>query len=148
MAEYDDKIAAVWEQLGGHVKAVLATSADGAVSARTMSFVVIDQVLYFQTDHTFRKAREIAANPRVAVCADNVQIQGTCRMLGAPRDNEAFCRAFKAAYPGSFEAYTGRDVERLYAVEPTFIQRWCYRDGQPVIERFYCDRRRYTETAY
>ena len=148
MGTYDEKIAEVWEQLGDHMKAVLATGAEGRVSARTMSFVVIDRALYFQTDHTFRKARDIAANPNVAVCADNVQIEGTCRMIGAPADNEAFCRAFKEAYPSSFEAYSDRSVERLYAVEPAFIQRWVYRGDEPVIERYYCDRQRYTETAY
>ena len=149
MAEYDEKVAEVWEQLGDHAEAVLATSVNNRVQARTVNMVVIDGVLYFQTSRLFRTTRSIAENPQVAMCVGCIQIEGDARLLGAPAENEAFCAAFKAAFPDCFAAYTNRPGEELFAVQPRFIQRWV-RNGSddPVIERFYCDRQRYTETAY
>ena len=149
MAEYSEKIAEVWKQLGDHAEAVLATSANDRVQARTVNMVVIDGLLYFQANRLFRATYAIAGNPHVAVCVGSIQIEGDARALGAPTENEAFCAAFKAAYPESFAAFTSRPGEVLYAVEPRFIQRWVRNGGDDtVIERFYCNRQRYTETAY
>lgn len=50
----------------------LATSMDNRVTARTMSFVVENERLYFQTDTSFTKFHQIKSNPLVAVCWNNI----------------------------------------------------------------------------
>lgn len=146
--DFNERLGALFERLGRRVKAVLATSACDEVSARMMSFVLLDGAFFFQTDRTFKKARQIAANPHVAICVDNVQIEGVCREVGRPLEHEVFASAFRELYPSSFDAYSARDDERVFEVRPTFIQVWSYVDGKPRIERFFCDDRRCEELSY
>lgn len=55
---------------------VLSSCEDNKVSSRMMSIVCIDGMFYFQTDMNFRKYRELIHNPQVALCIDNIQIEG------------------------------------------------------------------------
>ena len=73
---------------------VLSTSENDIVSSRMMSVILMDGTFYFQTDCTFRKYRQISSNRNVALCIDNIQIEGICEELGHRPDNEDFCRQF------------------------------------------------------
>lgn len=53
---------------------VLSTSLNDVVTSRMMSVVLINKKIYFQTDRTFRKYRQLKENPRVSLCVDNMQI--------------------------------------------------------------------------
>ena len=68
-----------WQELSPARKMVLATALAEKVTARMMSVVVLEEKLYFQTDITFRKYQQIRSNPHVALCADNIQIEGYCQ---------------------------------------------------------------------
>ena len=48
--KYQQKYTEIFQQIGDHAKLVLATSLNNKVSARTMSFVILEGSLYFQTD--------------------------------------------------------------------------------------------------
>ena len=48
-------------------KLVLATSLNNKVSARTMSFVILEGSLYFQTDKGMRKYQDIKGNPKCCI---------------------------------------------------------------------------------
>ena len=67
---------------------------------------------------------------------DNIQIEGTCREIGLPRDHAEFAGNYELAFPGSFNAYSRLGNERLFEVTPTFIQLWVYEDDIPYIEWF------------
>ena len=70
--------------LEGGRKMVLATAGADGPSARMMSVIVREGCLYFQTDRTMRKYRQLAARPRAAFCVDNWQLEGECTLLGHP----------------------------------------------------------------
>ena len=101
-----------------------------------MSVVQIDGRFYFQTDINLRKYQQIINNKNVALCIDNIQIEGTCEEIGYPLDNKDFCDTFMECFKGSYDAYTSLKNERLFVVTPTFIERWVYVDGVPFIEIF------------
>lgn len=140
--------AALWSAFGPARKMVLATTAGEQVSARMMSLVRQGEHLYFQTDRTSRKYAQLCANPHIALCADNLQIEGICRELGHPLEHPAFPGLFQAAFPDSFARYTHLTDERLFEVTPLFAKRWLYRDGIPFEEIFEPDRRWYALRAY
>ena len=129
-------------------KMVLSTSENNKVSSRMMSVVQIDGIFYFQTDLTLNKYRQISANPNVALCIDNIQIEGICKETGHPLDNKLFCNAFKECFKGSYDAYTSLKNERLFAVKPTFVERWIYKDNIPYIETFDMGTNEYKLTKY
>ena len=112
------KLAGFYEEFGSGRTMVLSTAEDGRVSSRMMSVVLIGGEFYFQTDITLPKYRQLKANPRAALCIDNIQIEGECRELGHPLDNEPFCKAFSERFKGSFDAYTSLKNERLFALAP------------------------------
>lgn len=67
---------------------VLATCSDGHVTARTISHVNAGMDIFFQTDKRFLKVEQILKNPRVALCAGNLQIEGIAKLEGHPSDSE------------------------------------------------------------
>ena len=145
--KYQQKYTEIFQQIGD-AKLVLATSLNNKVSARTMSFVILEGSLYFQTDKGMRKYQDIKGNPNVALCFSNIQLEGICEEIGRPIEHEDFCRLFQQHFPSSFEAYSQLPNERLFVVRPTFIQRWSYINGSPMIERLYLHEKQYHEEVY
>ena len=133
---------------GAGRKMVLSTSVNGLVSSRMMSVVRIGETFFFQTDTALRKYRQLAANPNAALCIDNIQIEGSCKELGHPLGHPDFCAAFRACFPGSFDAYTALEQERLFSLTPRRIERWIYRDGVPHIETFDMETQQYRFEKY
>ncbi len=123
-------------EFGESRKMVLSTSEKDRVSSRMMSVVQINGVFYFQTDRTMKKYRQLKSNPHVALCIDNIQLEGVCKELGHPLRHAGFCDAYRRCFKSSFEAYTALEDERLFAVEPILIERWLYIDKVPYVELF------------
>ena len=127
---------------------VLSSSEDNKVTSRMMSIVYINGLFYFQTDKTFRKYHQLISNPQIALCADNIQIEGVCREIGHPMDNVAFCSVYKECFFGSFNRYSALQNERLFVVKPMYVERWVYIDGVPFIETFDVEKQEYKLTKY
>lgn len=136
MHTFSEKYEAFLSDFGKAKKMVLSTSENDIVSSRMMSVIQMNGTFYFQTDCTFRKYRQISSNRNVALCIDNIQIEGISEELGHPLDNADFCRQFEECFKGSFDAYTSLENERLFAVKPVFIEQWIYENGIPFIETF------------
>ena len=81
MGDYEDRMESFFADFGKGRKMVLSTSENDRVSSRMMSVVRIDGEFYFQTDRKLRKYHQLSANPHVALCIDNIQIEGSCREL-------------------------------------------------------------------
>ena len=145
---FEEKYDAFLREFAKGKTMVLSTSENDKVSSRMMSVVCIGGEFYFQTDRTFRKYRQLAANPHVALCIDNIQIEGICRELGHPMDDPEFCAAFKECFAGSFRAYSSLENERLFAVKPSYIERWIYSKGVPFLEIFDMERQTYELEEY
>lgn len=148
MSKFDAQYAALLQEFNQHKHMVLSTSLSDCVTSRMMSVVEFGGKFYFQTDATLRKYQQLSANPNIALCADNLQIEGICREIGHPLQNEAFCALYKKHFLGSYRAYTAMQTERLFEVTPIFIQRWVYEDAQPCIERFWVETQTHETQRY
>lgn len=145
---FEEAYLRFWRDVGKSRKMVLSTSLHDVVTSRTMSVVVLEQKLYFQTDKTFRKYEQLKGNPSVALCIDNIQIEGQCREIGTPKENTEFLNAYRAHFKGSFDRYSMLEMERVFVMEPTFIERWLYIDSVPYVETFHVPTRNYTLDEY
>lgn len=134
--EFEQQCEYFFNELGDHKFMVLSTALNDKVTSRTLSMVIQDGIIYFQTDKKFRKYEQIRNNPNVAVCVDNTQIEGICRELGHPLDFPEFCTLFQKCYEGSYKRYTALEDERLFEVRPIYMERWIYEQGEPMIEIF------------
>ena len=98
----------------------------------------------FQTFRTSRKYEQLKENVHIALCCDNIQIEGRAEEAGHPLDNPAFCTAFREKYPSSYDYYTSLECEVLYRVRVSRIERWVYKDGRPFLEVFDSERKIHT----
>lgn len=88
---------------GDHKSMVLSTEQNSIIHSRMMSVICFNGKFYFQTDKSFRKCKDIEFNSNVALCTDNIQIEGIARQIGSQKDNIEFCRCFEKASPKAFE---------------------------------------------
>lgn len=145
---FEEEYIKFWQEFGKSKKMVLSTSLNDIVTSRTMSIINLNNKLYFQTDNTFRKYNQLKRNPHVALCIDNIQIEGLCNEVGIPIENEDFCNAYRDCFTNSFNRYTLLKNERLFAVTPTFIERWVYINGTPYVQIFDIGNREYISKQY
>lgn len=148
MNEFKIKCQEFFEHMGNHKTMVLSTSLNDKVTSRMMSIIIIHGKFYFQTDNTFRKYKQIQGNPHVALCTDNIQIEGVCREVGRPQDNSEFCKLYREYFSVSYELYSGLENERLFEISPTFIQKWIYDNGKPFVEAFDFENKTYSKWEY
>jgi general stress protein 26 len=121
---------------------VLATSSDNCISARSMSCVIDRLNILFQTDKTFNKYDQIDKNPNVALCYNNVQIEGRANIKKHPfeEENTKFLELFKKNYKASFNTYSHMKNEVVIEVEPKKITLWKYIDNKPYRDILYIDK--------
>ena len=115
---------------------VLATCLNDEPTARTVSYIILDNKIYFQTDIKFDKCMQIEENNNVALCLDNYQIEGTAKILEHPLNekNERFLNKFKQVHENSFKEYSTLEDEVVIEINPIFIKIWKYIDNKPYIE--------------
>jgi general stress protein 26 len=121
----------VFNQLGSHKIMVLATSSEDRVAARSMSCIIMGSKIYFQTDKRFLKTQQMLKNSNVALCVDNIQMEGIAKIIGHSDDNPEFCETYKRYFRTSYDAYTHLQNQVIIEVEPTFITLWKYADNKP-----------------
>ncbi|HHY15197.1 MAG TPA: GNAT family N-acetyltransferase [Firmicutes bacterium] len=116
---------------------ILATAADGRVSARMVSVVNDGLDIYFQTHEQYAKYEQIQKNKQVALCWSNISIEGMASIVGEPfaAGNEDFIRRFKEHHKSSFENYTGLAGQVVIKVRPQTVSIWKYIGGEPYIDR-------------
>lgn len=123
----------IFRLLGDKKIMVLATSYKDKVTARNMSCIIINKKIYFQTDKTFLKCYQMSKNHNVALCVDNIQIEGIAKVMQHPfaEENKKFIDIFKEKYKGSYESYSHMNNEVVVEIEPTYITLWKYENAQP-----------------
>ena len=148
MELFEERIEEFFSDFGKGRKMVLSTSENDRVSSRMMSVVQINGKFWFQTDKKLKKYHQLSINQNVALCIDNIQIEGICEELGHPLDNATFCNVFQECFKGSFDAYSYLKNERLFIVKPLYIERWIYKNGLPYIETFCFENNKYSFERY
>lgn len=148
MNEFQDKLGTFLREFGIGKSMVLSTSLHDHVTSRMMSVVQKDGIFYFQTDKTFRKYEQLTQNTNVALCIDNIQIEGLCEELGHPQEHHDFCELFAERFQNSYKHYSGLPDERLFQVTPTRIERWLYEGDQALVEVMDIENQTYSLRPY
>lgn len=148
MSLFNEKYSELINQFGTSKKMVLSTAENNMVSSRMMSVIQIDGRFYFQTDRTFRKYRQLSLNPNVSLCIENIQIEGRCKEIGRPLENNEFLEKFQKCFPDSYKRYSLLENEVLFEITPTYIKRWIYMDSVPFIEIYDILNRKYLADEY
>ena len=126
----------LWRKIGRHGIMVLSSCAENRVTSRVMSVVVIDGKFNCQTDQRYLKFRQIKANPNVSLCANNFSIEGECRIMGKPFENEFFINAMQEHFPDAVSRWSELPTECVLEITPKLVSSWIYEDNKPYIERW------------
>lgn len=118
---------------------VLSTSAENYVTSRPISVVVYDGKIVFQTSTKLLKYQQIQKNQQVAMCVDNIQIEGTAVLGGPPVEDNHFSQAYKEKHLGSYNNYSHMASTRVIEVQPKKITMWVYKEKEPYIVTFQMD---------
>lgn len=148
MDSFEFKKAEIFSNFGNSKNMVLSTSYQDKVTSRMMSVIIFEGEFYFQTDKNFRKYNQIKNNPNVALCCDNISVEGVCTEIGKSLDNNKFIELYEKHYNYSFQQYSTLNNERLFKVTPTYIQMWTYENSKPYIEILDFISKEYSKTFY
>lgn len=138
---YEERLAQVGEFLASKRAIVLATCEKDQVTARTVSFVSSGADVYFMSFLSNTKCRQIQSNPNVALCRDNVQIEGTARILGPVTDtgNEEFAELLREKYPNDYAGYAAHPEMVLLHVVPSRIGVYRKEGDEHLVDRLDVD---------
>lgn len=129
-----DEFDRLWNDLGTHGVMVLSTCAEGRVTSRSMSMVIIDGKFFCQTNKDYLKCKQISDNPNVALCFGKYSIEGKCEILGHPQAESEFLDSLNKAYPDAVKRWSALGYERVLEIKPSLIRSWIYEDNIPYIE--------------
>lgn len=120
---------------------VLSTASNNVVSSRSMSIINQGLDIYFQTNQCYIKHSQIQENNNVALCFNNISIEGIAEEIGDWKDkcNEDLRELYKSAHPSSFNAYGLLDGQVVYKVTPKKIKIWKYINGEPMRQNLYIE---------
>ena len=122
----------IFGKIGENKIAPLATSSQNNPTVRMMSVVIFCNKIYFQTGTDLLKYNQICENKNVALCFDNIQVEGIANIMGKPMDHNIIMEIYKKHYKNSFENYSKLDKEILVEVIPQKITIWEYdNNGKP-----------------
>lgn len=114
------------DKLGDWKIMALASCVDNYPMVRNVSCLFYNDKIYFKTDKNFRKTQQLYANPRVAMCFNGTQVEGTAKITGLVVEEEGrvFEKKYKEFLWQSYNAYSHEDTEILVEVTPHFVEIW------------------------
>ena len=114
----------LFTKIGKTYNMVLSTSDRENVSSRMVSVISYNEKLYI-TSMKSEKLEQIEKNPKIALCADTMQIKGNGKILGYASDekNKEVMMEYKNILPESFELFASNPEAVL--AEFTLVQcKW------------------------
>lgn len=130
--DYERARERVLEFLEGKHAITLATSLADRVTARTVSFANDGLTILFMSWGHHTKCVQIRGNPRVALCRDNVQIEGVAEILGGVLDerNKRYVDILRNKYPENYALFAHEPGMVIVRIIPTSITLFDKSDGQ------------------
>ena len=122
--------------LKDHHTIVLATSKDGKVTARTVSYATEGLDFYILSWDHHEKILQIKENPNVALARENMSIKGVAEILGRPLDEKCKtgAKAIMKKRPKEFEIFSRIPGMIIVKVTPSYIKSWVRVDNKLLIE--------------
>ena len=120
--DFENKIITLFE----NTKFCVLATADknGVVSASQVCLINDGLKLYFQTDRTFEKVKNISENPNVAINIGAYYFKGQAKLMEHPNKNDWFIESIKAKHPETYKSYTNLPNEVLIECDLSEAKIW------------------------
>lgn len=134
---YNDVKKEFVESLNHKENLVLSTCHNNKITSRMMCYVNEDLVIYLLTGKRTTKCRQINENENVALCIDNIQIEGKAKIVGNPTENDNINinRVFRNKHPKYYERFAHFKVATYIEVKCEYLKQWKMENGK---DCYYC----------
>jgi uncharacterized pyridoxamine 5'-phosphate oxidase family protein len=115
---------------------VLSTCADNQVTSRLVSVACFENIVYFLSWSHHTKCVQIAQNPMVSFCYDNLQMNGTAVMHGDPRaeSNAIMAERFRSKQQMLFRHFAPLEGMVIVEAKILYVKAWISKDMEFSIE--------------
>ena len=125
--EYSKSVDETIKLIENTMFATIATAnKNGDVSASKVTIVNDGLDIYFQTDNSFEKAKNIKENNKIAINFGATYAKGIAEIIGKPIQNEMFINKMKKKNIHTYNNYSKLENEVLIRVVLTEIRIWKY----------------------
>lgn len=122
--DYFDEKERIEKLIQSRKEMVLATCNETRVTARTVYSISESLNIYFITSKAYLKYKQIEKNNHVALCFDNVQMEGIATCKGHPLDEENGSVMKLAKEHGGFMHFAKYKNSILIQVTITNVEMW------------------------
>ena len=107
-------------------KIVLSTCSNNRVTSRVVDCACHDKTIYFLTWSHHTKCTQIKENPNVALCYENLQIEGVAEIKGNPllETNKAHSNKYREKQPEIYDEYVKYNGMVIVKVDIGSIHSW------------------------
>lgn len=118
---------------------VLATSDGERVTARSVSTIIANEKIYFQTANDMEKYIQIQNNCKVALTKGFYQVEGRAKSIGKWSDHPKLCEQYQQVHQSSYDSYGTLPEEEVIEVTITRLKLWSYEDDQVYLVDVDCE---------
>jgi general stress protein 26 len=125
-----------YDRLSNVKEMVLSTCADNHVTSRLVSVACFENIIHFLSWKHNTKCIQIAQNPLVSFCYDNLQMNGTAVMHGDPRaeSNAIMADRYKSKQPRLFKHFAPLEGMIIVEAKISYIKAWISKNMEFSIE--------------
>lgn len=130
-----DRLADFWASVEKEETMILATSAGGSVTMRTVSPVRIDDAILFFTSPDSLKYQQLRINPICCLAVGAYFLEAKAEFLGHTMldENTSYREIYSEKFDDAFSentAFGGRDAEFIRLI-PVRLKGWVYENNIP-----------------
>ena len=119
--DYEKLAKEIMKQLRSLKEIVLATSADGRVTARLMAPLSDRLTLLMSTGGNSQKVAQMRQNPNIALAIGNLKIEAVAELYGHPGEHPTFLGSYAKKFPLYAKLYKSSPEDMLVIAHPTKI---------------------------
>lgn len=134
--DFQSALREKYDRLADVKEMVLSTCANNQVTSRIVSVACFENIVYFLSWGHHIKCIQIAQNPLVSFCYDNLQMNGTAIMHGDPRaeSNVIMAEKYKSKQPRIFQNFAPLEGMIIVEAKISYIKAWISKDMEFFIE--------------
>jgi general stress protein 26 len=124
--DFKETLQTKLDVLEGARQIVLSTCSNNRVTSRVVDCACYNEKIYLLTWAHHTKCIQIEENPNVALCYDNLQIEGVAEIKGSPliKSNTAHSNKYRAKQPEIYDKFAEYDGMVIIKVDIKSIHSW------------------------
>jgi general stress protein 26 len=134
--DFQSALQEKYQKISDVKEMVLSTCADNQVTSRVVTVACFENTLYFLSWKHHTKCIQIARNPLVSFCHDNLEMNGTAVLHGDPKteSNKEIAEKYKSKQPLIYRYFSRIEGMIIVEAKISYIKAWLKEESGNFIE--------------